>query len=87
MELPERPYRHRVSDAQTANRYGMASISSRAIVAKFFAFGGLRSASKRWKRQFGVALVCNGSPLLHGRSSLGFLLCRELKKKEISNAV
>jgi hypothetical protein len=68
LELPKRPCRH--SGVRGANcnpiRYGIHFIARNRH--QDFEFGGVESASKTWKWQFGVALVCNGSPLLHGRS-------------------
>ena len=70
-EPPERPCKHPGVRGANCNpiRYGIHFIKCNRH--QDFAFGGVQSASKKWKRQFGVALVCNGSPLLHGRSHWG----------------
>ena len=68
LELPKGPCRHPGVRGANCNpiRYGIHFIMHNRH--QDFEFGGVKSASKRWKWQFGVALVCNGSPLLRRRS-------------------
>jgi hypothetical protein len=77
----------RVFEAQTAIRYGMASISQSTIATKILNSGASTVRLRRWKRQFGVAHVCNGSPSTARTGPLGLLLCGYLKKKEKKHAL